>query len=151
MIIARLAGAHLAAPVKREAYLVQLLAVAGNILFGRDGGVLSSLDGILLCGQSVGIIAHGVQYIEALQTLIAGINVRCDVAEGVAHMQACSRGVGKHIQHIELRTLRVLCHLVGLLRHPTLAPLLFYFSKIIFHVFFYYLGPSFDPSPIREG
>ena len=80
LVVAWLAGAHLAAPVVAESYLVELLAVAGNIFVGGNFGVLASLDGILLGWQAIGVIAHGVEHVEALLTLVAGIDVACYIA-----------------------------------------------------------------------
>ena len=60
VIIFRVAGAHLAAPVERESDLVELLAVAVDVGHGCYLRVLSCLYGILLSGQTVGIVAHGV-------------------------------------------------------------------------------------------
>ena len=134
VIIGRVAGAHLAVPVEREAYLVQLLAVVVDVLLGGNGRVLSRLDGVLLGRQAVGIVAHGVEHIESLLAFVACIDVACDVSERVAHMQAGAGGVGKHIEHIELGPFRVFRHLVGLLVYPSLLPFLFNFSEIVFHI-----------------
>ena len=69
MIIFRVASTDFTVPVERETYFVQLLAVAVDIVDGSDGGMLSGLDGILFCRQTVSVISHRVEYIEALQSL----------------------------------------------------------------------------------
>ncbi len=53
VVVIRVAGAHLAVPVEREAYLVQLAAISLDVLLGRLGRVLPRLDGVLLGGESV--------------------------------------------------------------------------------------------------
>ena len=88
MIVFGVAGAYLAVPIERETDLVQLLTVAGNVLHGGDGGVLPRLYGILLGRESVGIVTHGVEYVVALRALVAGIDVRGDVAQRMAHMES---------------------------------------------------------------
>ena len=118
LVVARVAGAHLAVPVEREAYLVQLLTVAVDVLVGSNLGVLSRLNGILLCRQSVGIVAHRVEYVVSLQTLVACIDVAGDVAQGVSHMESCSRWIWEHVEHVELLLVLVLTHLVGLVLLP---------------------------------
>ena len=70
-VVVGVAGAYLAVPVVAEAYLVELLAVAGNVALGGDGGVLPRLYGILLGGQAKGIVAHGMQHVEAVLAFVA--------------------------------------------------------------------------------
>ena len=82
MIIVRIAGAHLTAPVEAEADFVKLFAIAVDILLSGDGGMLARLYGILFCRQSIGIIAHRVQDVEAAEALVAGIDIAGDVAQG---------------------------------------------------------------------
>ncbi len=76
----RVAGAHLTVPVIAETYAVELLTVAGYVIGSGFLRVLSGLDGILLCGETVGIVAHRMEHIEALQALVARVDVRGDVA-----------------------------------------------------------------------
>ena len=140
MVVAGVAGAHLAAPVEAESYLVQLLAVALDVLLRRHRRVLSGLDGILLGGQSVGIVAHGVEDVEALLALVARVDVAGDVAQRVADVQTCSRGIGEHVEDVELLTCWVLRHLVGLMVPPVLLPFLFDLSEIVFHCYVFVLS-----------
>ena len=133
-IIRWVAGAHLAAPVERESYLVQLLAVALDVLFRRDGRMLSCLYGILLGRQSVGIVAHGVQHVEALLPLVAGVDVAGDVAQRMAHMQTRPAGIGEHVEHIEFLLVLIFGHSIELLLVPPLMPFLFNLSEVVFHI-----------------
>ena len=86
MIIFRIAGTDFTAPVKRETDLVQLFAVAIDIVDSSDSGVLSGLDGILFCGQTVCVISHRVEYIEALQSFVTGINIRSNVSQRMSYV-----------------------------------------------------------------
>ena len=138
VVILGVAGAHLALPVEAEAYLVELLAVAGDVLLRGDGRVLSGLDGILFGGESVGIVAHGVEHVVALRALVARIDVRGDVAQGVAHMESGAGGVGEHVEHVELLLVGVSLYVVCLFRGPFLLPLLFDFSEVVFHFCFWF-------------
>ena len=79
LVIFRIAGANLTVPVETEAYFVQLLTVAGNVLLCRDGRMLTSLDGILLCRQAIGIVAHRVQHVVTTQTLVTRIDIACNI------------------------------------------------------------------------
>ena len=134
LIVNGVTGAHFAVPIVAETYFVQLLAIAGNILISSDFRMLTRLDGILLGGQTIGIIAHGVQHVEALQALVAGINVTGNVAQRMSHMQTCSRRIGKHVQHIKFRTAIVNFTFIGVMITPILLPLFFYVFIVIFHL-----------------
>ena len=101
--------------------------------------MLSCLDSILFGRQSVGIVAHGVQHVIALLTLIACIDVRCDITQWVSHMQSGTRRVGEHVQYIEFLLRWVFGHTIGLHFHPSLLPFLFDFSKIVFHIYIVFL------------
>src|SRR5687768_14907930 len=94
------------------------------------------LDRILLGGQSKRIIAHWMQHVKTLQSFEAGINVRSNIAERMAHVQARSAGIRKHIQHIELWLCQVVRYLVHLVLYPFLLPLAFYITKPVIHAGF---------------
>ena len=132
-IVAGVAGAHLAVPVEAEAYLVELFAVTVDIVHRGDGGVLSGLYGILLGGQSISVVSHGVEHIESLLALVAGIDIGGDIAQGVSYMESGSRRIGEHIEHIEFLLVLVLFHLIGLLFNPSFLPFFLYFPEIVFH------------------
>ena len=133
VIIFGVAGAYFAVPVEREAYLVELFAIAVDIVDGGNCRVLASLDGILLGGKAVGIVTHRVQYVEALQSFVAGVDVRSDVSQRMSHVQTCTRGVGEHVQYIEFLFRIVFRYLIGLVVHPSFLPFLFNLPEIVFH------------------
>ena len=90
LVIYWVAGAHLTAPVERETNLVELLTIAVDVIVGSLLRVLTCLYGILLCRQSVGIIAHRIEHVEALQALVASVDITCYVAQGVTDVQSGS-------------------------------------------------------------
>ena len=137
VIVMGVAGAHLAVPVKGEADLVELLAIAVDVLLSGDGRVLSRLDGILLGGQSVGVISHRIENIEAVEPLVASIDVTGNVSQRMTYMQSRTRRVRKHVEHVVFRTVRVLCDLVGLMVDPLFLPLFLNLSEIVVHVCIY--------------
>ena len=139
MVVFRIAGADFAVPVEGETYLVQLLAIAVDIVDGGDCGVLSRLYGILFCRQAVSIVSHGVQDIETLQAFVTGIDVRSDVSQWMSHVQACAAGVGEHVQYIIFLFCFVFRHLVGFVLHPPFLPFFFNLSEIVFHNGFNYI------------
>ena len=71
LVVLGIAGAYLARPIVAEADLVELLAVACDILLGGYSRVLAGLDSVLLGGKTEGIVAHRVKYVESARTLIA--------------------------------------------------------------------------------
>ena len=131
----RIAGAHLTVPVKAEADLVELLAVAVDVLLRGDGGVLTGFDSILLGGESVSVISHRIENIEAVEPLIACIDVAGDVSQRMTYMQSCAGRVRKHVEHVVFRAVRVLCDLVGLMVDPLFLPLFLNLSEIVVHVY----------------
>ena len=135
LVVARLAGPYLTAPVVAETYLLELLTVAGNVLVGSDFGVLASLDGILLGGQAIGVIAHGMQHVEALVALVARIDVACNVAQRMAHMQAGTTRIREHVKNVELRPALIDVNLIGVVVLPVLLPLFLNLVKVIIHIF----------------
>ena len=135
MVVTRVAGAHLAVPIVAKTYLVELLAIAGNVFNGSHFGVLTGLNGILLSRQSVGVVAHGVKHIEALKTLIARIDITCYVSERVSDVQAGSAGIRKHVENIEFRARCIDRCLVDIVFSPVILPSLLDVFVIIFHRF----------------
>ena len=126
-------GAHLARPVEGKTDFVELLTIARNVLRCGHRRVLPRLDGILLCGQPVGVIAHGVEHIVATQTTIACIDIGSDVAQRVTDVQTGARRVGKHVEDVEFRAIARGLRRVSAFASPRLAPPLFDVSEIIFH------------------
>ena len=90
MVILRVAGTNLTVPIEAEANLVELLAVAVDVGYGSNLWVLTCLDSILLCRQSVSIVTHRVQYVKSVQTLVACIDIASDITKWVTYVQTCS-------------------------------------------------------------
>ena len=134
LVIPGIACAYLAVPVERESDLVQLFAVAGDVLLGRDGGMLPRLDRILLGGKAEGVVTHRVEDVESLEPLVARVDVRGDVAQRMADVQARSRRVGEHVQHVEFGPRGVRLHLVGFVRPPAALPFGLDLLEIVLHM-----------------
>ncbi len=96
--------------------------------------MLASLDSILLGRQAIGIIAHGVQHVEASLALVSRIDVACYVAQRVSHMQAGATRVREHVENIELGFVLVDIYLVGIIIFPVLLPFLFNLVEVVFHI-----------------
>ena len=78
-----------------------MLAVALDVDLGRDGGVLAGLNGVLFRREAKGVKAHRVQHVKSLVALKTADDVAGNVAEWVAHMQARTGRVGKHVEHVK--------------------------------------------------
>ena len=133
LIILGLAGAYLARPIVRETNLVELRAIACYILLGGHCGVLTSLNCVLLGGQTKGIVTHWVQDIKAARAFVARVDVRSDVAQRVTDVKSRTRGVGEHIENIKFGFRGVYLNLVGFLLLPPVLPLGFEFFEVVFH------------------
>ena len=129
------AGFDFAVPVVAETYLAQLLHVVGDICHRGLFGVLPRLDGILLGGQTIRVEAHRVEHVEALQTLVATVDITGDIAERMPHMQSRPARVGEHIQHIVVRLGAVVADLINTFFFPLRLPLAFNLCKIVVHIF----------------
>ena len=90
MVILRVAGTNLAVPVERETDFVELLTITVDVGYGSYLWVLTCLDSILLCRQSVSIVTHRVQYVESVQTLVACIDIASDITKWVTYVQTSS-------------------------------------------------------------
>ena len=133
MVVVGVTSAHLTIPVERETYLVELLTIVVDISHSGHLRVLTCLNGILLSGKSVGVVAHRVEHVESVETLVACIDIACYVAKRVTNMKTCARRVGEHVEHIEFLAFRVLSDLVGLLFNPVFLPSFLDVSKVVFH------------------
>ena len=133
LIVDRVASAHFPFPVETETYLVQLLPVVVDVLGRGLLRMLPCLYGILLRGQSVSVITHGIEHVETLQSLVAGIDITGDITQWVSHMQSCPRGVRKHVEHVVFLFRLVLGHAIGFSFYPSALPFLFDFPEIVFH------------------
>ena len=60
LVVLRITGHDHAAPVVREADVIQLLAVPVGIDLSGKGRMLSCLYGVLLCRESISIVPHGM-------------------------------------------------------------------------------------------
>ena len=80
LVVAGLAGTHLTTPVEGEADFVELFAIARDVLLRSHCRMLPCLDSILFSRQSIGIVSHRVEHIEATQTLVAGKDIGSNVA-----------------------------------------------------------------------
>ena len=109
LVIFRLAGGDLAAPVIGQAHALQLLAHGSDVFACPFRRMHPVLEGGVLSRQPEGIPAHRMQHVEAGRLLVA----RDDVADGVvadmSHMNPARR-VGKHLQHVIFRQVRGLIH-----------------------------------------
>ena len=57
-----------------------------DVILRGDFRMLSGLDGILFGGQSVRVVTHRMEHVEALQSLVSCINIRSDVSERMTYM-----------------------------------------------------------------
>ena len=105
--------------------------------------MLASLYSILLCRQTVCVISHWVKHVESLLTLVACIDVACDIAKRVSYVKSCSGRVGEHVENIEFLAFFVLCNFVGLVFDPFLLPSFLDVSKVVFHYILYFLSFRF--------
>ena len=134
LVEGRVGGGNHLGPVVVKAQFLQLGGEGLDVLLGKAVGMVAGAHRVLLRRQAEGIIAHGVQHIVALHPLHAGHDVRCRVAFRVTGVEAHTRGVRKHIQHIVFRLgkipyIRIEC-VVFL---PIFVPLCFNGSKIVIH------------------
>ena len=95
--------------------------------------MLSGLYGILLGRQTVCIISHRVQHVEAAQTLVARIYVAGYIAQRMTHVQTGTRRIREHVQHVELTATAVIIHLIYFLLAPVFLQAGFYFLRIVEH------------------
>ncbi len=96
-------GRELAVPVVAEAEPLQLATERVDRLAGGDRGMDAGLDGVLLGRKPEGVPAHRMQDVEAPHPLVAAQDVGGRVALGMAHVEPRSRGVGEHVEAVELR------------------------------------------------
>ena len=129
---------YLAVPIKAETYLVELFTVTVDILLGCYCRVLSCLDGILFCRESVCIVTHWVKHVVTLKALETREDIRCYITKRMTYMQACTRWVREHVKYIEFLLLLILNCAIGLVLFPSLLPLLFNLVKIVCHISIFY-------------
>ena len=95
--------------------------------------MLPGLDGILLGGETEGVVTHRVQDVEALQPFVAAVDVAGNITQRMAHVQSGPGGVRKHVEHIILGLGGVGLYAEGLAISPIGLPFLLDFLEIVFH------------------
>ena len=100
-VISGVAGRELAAPVEREADLLQLLAHRRDVGPGPFARMDLALHRRILGRHSERVPAHRVEHFVALHPAIARDDVAHRVVADVAHVDA-PRGIGEHLQHVSL-------------------------------------------------
>ena len=101
-IVVGIGGREFSAPVVAEAEHFQLSAKRCDISIGGFAWGCAGLDGMLFGGQSEGVPAHRVQHLRAGHASVATDDVCGGVAFGMSHVQAVARGIGEHVEDIEL-------------------------------------------------
>ena len=134
-VVGWVAGSDFAGPVVAEADAGELVAEVPDILFRGFGGMDTVFDGILFCGQSEGVEAHGVEDVEALESFEPRDDVGGDIAKGVPDVQASAGGIWEHVQGVVFWFGRFIGNLVNLSFFPFLAPFIFDASDFLFSVF----------------
>ena len=141
LVIARIAGRDLAAPVDGKPHRLQLGA------HGRDVGIGPFLRVDLVLHRGVfrrhaeGVPAHRMKHVEALGALVARHHVAHGVVAHVAHMDA-PRRIGKHLEHVVFRTRVVVVRLEQVAVVPDLPPFQLGFLGVVA------LGPHFSQSSV---
>ncbi|MPM52806.1 hypothetical protein SDC9_99569 [bioreactor metagenome] len=86
LVIFRVTGAYFAVPIERESYFIKLFSVSVDVVDGCDSRMLTGLYGVLFGGQTVSIVSHGIENVEALQSFVTSVNIRSNVPQRVSHM-----------------------------------------------------------------
>ncbi len=100
-VVFRIAGGEFAAPVEREAQLLQLPLHRGDIGVGPAGGVDALFHRRVLGGHAEGVPAHRMQHFVALHLAEPGQHVAHGVIADMADVDAPA-GIGEHLQHVAL-------------------------------------------------
>ena len=99
VVIVRIAGGELAAPVNAQSHHLELFAHRRDVFVGPVARTHALVARRILGRQAERIPAHGVQHIEALGAAEAGDDIAHGIVAGVPHMDA-PRRIGEHLQHI---------------------------------------------------
>ena len=122
-------------PVEGVAQHMQLAGEVLDVGLGDYGRVHMVLDGKVLGGQPEGVIPDGEEDIVAVHPLLSGDDVHSGVGTGVTHVEACTGGIGKLHQAVELGlALDEVLGLIGLFFLPLLLPFLLNGAEIILHL-----------------
>ncbi len=130
LIIFRVAGRQLAAPVERQPHFLELLAHRRDLSVSRLFRMDAFLQGGVFRGQAERIPAHRMHHIIALGAHVAGDHVAHRIIAHVADMDA-SRRIWEHFKNIVFRTRFVLLGAVDVSVFPNRAPVLFALCCII--------------------
>jgi hypothetical protein len=74
-----------------------------------------------------------MEYVESVQALIPGIDIRGNVTQRVTDMEARTGGVGKHVEYIEFGFGGINGDLESLVGFPVRLPSGFNFPEVVFH------------------
>ena len=104
------------------------------ILLGEAVGMVAGIHGVLLSGQTEGVVAHGVQHIEALHALHAGHDIGSGITLRMACVQTHAGGVREHIQNIILRLGKIPnIRMEGIVFFPIFLPFFLNGTVLIIH------------------
>ena len=106
LVIGRIAGRDLAAPVERQPHRLELRLHRRDVVVGPVRGMDLALHGGVLRRHAEGVPAHRMQHVKALRALEPRHHVAHRVVAHVAHMDA-PRRIGEHLQHVVFRLARV--------------------------------------------
>ena len=120
-VVLGVAGRDLAAPGVAEAEPLELALHPGDVLARPLLRVDAALDGRVLGRQAERVPADRVHHVEAAHRLAARDDVGDAVVADVPDVDV-ARGVGQHLEAVELGPLRVLRDLEGPLVRPPLLP-----------------------------
>ena len=112
-VVARIDRRELAGPVVGEPEALELSAKGVDRLLGGHLRMDAGGDRVLLGRQAEGVPAHRMQDVESLHPLEAADDVGRGVALGVPDVQARARGIGEHVEAVELRLRRIEDRLAG--------------------------------------
>jgi len=99
LVVGRIAGRDLAAPIDRQAHQFELRAHRRDVVVGPFARVNLALDGGILGGQTEGVPAHRMQHIQAHRALIAGDHIADRVVAHMADVQLPG-WIGEHLKHV---------------------------------------------------
>ena len=121
LVVGRVAGRDLAAPVERQPHRFQLRLHRRDVLVGPPFGMDLALHGGVLRRHAKGVPAHRMQHGKALRPLHPRHHVAHRVVAHVAHVDA-PRRIGEHLQHVVFRPLVVVAGAEDAALVPDLLP-----------------------------
>ncbi len=130
LVVGRIAGRDLAAPVEGQPHRLELLLHGGDVLVGPRLGMDLVGHRRILGRHAEGIPAHRMQHIEALGAFVARDHVAHRIIANVAHMDA-SRGIREHLEHVVFRLRIVVFRREDFALVPDLLPARLGFAGVI--------------------